>query len=306
MSYNTRLKKSFAGVGKHCAEKIPVFFACRWRIQVARVIVMIPLFFGLGRAGVIAEASGEGAGSEVWVDVKLKGAERLDEIIELKRKVAELEALERKVKAENARLEAERDLLKQELFDAINQVEAQNAHFRRLEQSVAGLLADSKLLKASAREAKLVEAIAGITKSGRDLAVLSVEFCNEADAIVKSLPAGNLEGVRLRLKIDEVRSASRKFSAMSDWSLDARPVKKCRILAVNNNLGFVVLPVGSVHGVFNGLTFYVPGKASGAKPTVLRVFSTRSLVAAAQVADGDIRTLSPGSEAVVDLQQTNK
>ena len=267
---------------------------------------MFPLFFGLGRTEAIAEASGKAAGSEVWVDVRLKGAERLDEIIELKKKVAELEALERKVRTENARLAAERDLLKQELFDAINQVEAQNAHFRRLELSVADVLAAGNSPGASAREAKLVEAIDRIVKSGRDLAVLSVEFCNEADAIVKSLPAGNLEGVRLRLKIDEVRSASRKFSAMSDWSLDAKPVKKCRIAAVNSDLGFVVLPVGSSHGVFNGLVFYVPGKAAGAKPTVLRVFSTRSLVAAAQVADGDIRTLSPGSEAVTDLQQTNK
>ena len=133
-----------------------------------------------------------------------------------------------------------------------------------------------------------------------------MEFCNEADAIVKSLQADNLEGVRLRLKIDEVRSASRKFSTMSNWSLDAVPVDKCRITAVNTDLGFVVLPVGSANGVFNGLTYYVPGKTAGAKPVVLRVFATRSTVAAAQVADGDIRTLSPGSEAVTDLQQTNK
>jgi hypothetical protein len=168
------------------------------------------------------------------------------------------------------------------------------------------MLANGKLPKASVREARLVEAIDRIIKSGRELAILSVEFCNEADAIVKSLPAGNLEGVRLRLKIDEVRSASRKFSAMSDWQLDVKPVEKCRILAVNADLGFVVLPVGFVHGVFNGLNFYVPGKTAGATPVRLTVIATRSLVAAAKVADGDIRTLSPGSEAVTDLQQTNK
>ncbi len=160
--------------------------------------------------------------------------------------------------------------------------------------------------KATAREAKLVEAIAGITKSGQDLAVLSAEFCNEADAIVKSLPAGNLEGVRLRLKIDEVRSASRKFITMSDWKIDAKPVEKCRIAAVKADLDFVVLPVGAAHGVFNGLVFYVPGKTAGAKPVKLRIFAIRSLTAAAQVVDGDIRTLSPGDEAVLDLQQTNK
>ena len=171
---------------------------------------------------------------------------------------------------------------------------------------MTGLLAVGNMSKATAREAKLVEAIAGITKSGQDLAVLSAEFCNEADAIVKSLPAGNLEGVRLRLKIDEVRSASRKFITLSDWKIDAKPVEKCRIAAVEPNLNFVVLPVGASHGVFNGLVFYVPGKTTDAKPIKLRVFATRSLTAAAQVVDGDIRTLSQGDAAVLDLQQTNK
>ena len=126
---------------------------------------------------------------------------------------------------------AERNLLKQELFEAIKQMESQNAVLRRLELSVADLLATGKLSGASAREAILVEAIGGIIKHGQELALLSMEFCNEADAIVKSLPAGNLEGVRLRLKIDEVRSASRKFITMSDWSLDGGPVGRCRILS---------------------------------------------------------------------------
>lgn len=298
-------EKSTAGGGNHQTGKSNNFFRCRWRIGVAVFIFLSPLVGSLGRIAA-AEATGEADAPEVWVDVKVKDAERLDKILKLQKRTAELEALERKLQAENRRLTAERDLLRQELFDAINQVESQNAQFRRLEQSVAGVLAAGDMPGASVREAKLVEAIGRIVKSGRDLAILSAEFCNEADAIVKSLPAGNLEGVRLRLKIDEVRSASRKFSAMSDWQLDARPVEKCRIMAVNADLGFVVLPIGSHHGVFNGLSFFVPGKTAGAKPTVLRVFATRSLVAAAQVVDGDIRALSQGSVAVTDLQQTNK
>lgn len=306
MSYKAYSEKSSDSVGKHCAEKKRFFSAVGGVNRVAAFILMFPLFFSLGRTDVIAGAPGEAGKSEVWVDVKLKGAEKLDEILELKKRVAELESLERKLRVENMRVAAERDLLKQELFDAIKQVESQNADFRRLELSVAGLLAAGRMPGATAREAKLVEAIGLITESGRNLAVLSAEFCNEADAIVKSLPAGNLEGVRLRLKIDEVRSASRKFSAMSDWKVDAKPVEKCRIAAVNTDLGFVVLPVGFIHGVFNGLNFYVPGKTAGDKPVVLRVFTTRSTVAAAQVVDGDLRTLSPGSEAVSDLQQTNK
>ena len=287
MSYKARSEKLIASVGKRWMEKIFTFSVCGRRKRVVEFISLFMLICCLGRAAAV-ETESKVNDSEVWVDVKLKGAERLDEIIELKKRITELEALERKARLEKVRLEAERNLLKQELFDAIKQMETQNARFRQLEQSVAGLLADGNMPKATVREAKLVEAVAGITKSGQDLAVLSAEFCNEADAIVKSLPAGNLEGVRLRLKID------------------AKPVEKCRIAAVNTDLEFVVLPVGAAHGVFNGLVFYVPGKTAGAKPVKLRVFATRSLTAAAQVVDGDIRTLSQGDAAVLDLQQTNK
>ena len=305
MSYKTHSEKLVSGVGRRWKGGEASFSAVSRQKRVVRFIFMFSLFFSLGRVEAV-ETGSNGSGTEVWVDVKLKGAERLDEIIELKKRISELEALERKAKAENARLEAERNLLKQELFDVIKQMETQNAEFRQLEQSVAGLLAVGDMPKAAAREAKLVEAMAGITKSGQDLAVLSAEFCNEADAIVKSLPAGNLEGVRLRLKIDEVRSASRKFITLSDWKIDAKPVEKCRIAAVKPDLNFVVLPVGASHGVFNGLVFYVPGKTVGAKPVSLRVFATRSMTAAAQIVDGDIRTLSQGDAAVLDLQQTNK
>ena len=305
MSYKARSEKLIASVGKRWMDKIFTFSVCGRRKRVVEFISLFMLICCLGRAAAV-ETESKVNDSEVWVDVKLKGAERLDEIIELKKRITELEALERKARLEKVRLEAERNLLKQELFDAIKQMETQNARFRQLEQSVAGLLADGNMPKATVREAKLVEAVAGITKSGQDLAVLSAEFCNEADAIVKSLPAGNLEGVRLRLKIDEVRSASRKFITLSDWKIDAKPVEKCRIAAVNTDLEFVVLPVGAAHGVFNGLVFYVPGKTAGAKPVKLRVFATRSLTAAAQVVDGDIRTLSQGDAAVLDLQQTNK
>ena len=305
MSYKAHSEKLIAGVGKRWMGKIFTFSVCGRQKRVVGFILLFVLFCCLGRVEA-TETESKKNDSEVWVDIKLKGAERLDEIIELKKRISELEALERKVRMEKVRLEAERNLLKQELFDAINQMETQNAEFRQLEQSVAGLLAGGRMSKATAREAKLVEAIAGITKSGQDLAVLSAEFCNEADAIVKSLPAGNLEGVRLRLKIDEVRSASRKFITMSDWKIDAKPVEKCRIAAVKADLDFVVLPVGAAHGVFNGLVFYVPGKTAGAKSVKLRIFAIRSLTAAAQVVDGDIRTLSPGDEAVLDLQQTNK
>ena len=108
------------GVGKHRKMSGKVRFAVRGHGRFAVFILTLLLFTGLGRTAETAKVSGEAPESEVWVDVKVKDAERLDEILELKKKVAQLEALEQSLRNENARLTAERNLLKQELFEAIN------------------------------------------------------------------------------------------------------------------------------------------------------------------------------------------
>ena len=264
------------------------------------VILMISL--GMIQGRLPASAENGTAAPEVQVSVRLKGAEKLDEIIVLREKVAELETLARRRASENARLAAERDLLRQELFDAISQLEKRNADFRRLELSVAGLSAAGTVSGSSAREDRLVEAIGEITKSGRELAVLALEFRDEVDAVLKQLPSGSLEAARLRLKGETLGNASRKFSAMAGWESAKRTADRCRILAVDPVLGVVVLPVGAAHGVFGGLVFHVPGKSPAEPAATLRVVTTRALTAAAVVTGGDIRTLSPGMEAVTDLQ----
>ncbi len=302
MDYNTHGGMDGDGVGKRRVEKKRFFFAGLCEIPMVAVILFVLLLPDRGRVLAAAENGTAAPEPEVRLSVRLKGAEKLDEIIALRERVAELETLERKRASENASLIAERNLLRQELFDAINQLEMRNADFRRLELSVAGLLAAGRVPGAPAREDRLVEAIGEITKSGRELAVLAVEFRDETDAVLKQLPAGSLEAARLRLKGDELLNASRKFSAMAGWELARKTVDRCRILAVNHDLGAVVLPVGAAQGVFNGLIFHVPGKSPAEPAVSLRVVSTRALTAAAVVTDGDIRALSPGAEAVTDLQ----
>lgn len=304
MGYNTHNQYVKTGSANCRERQIRFCFANDRILKICAFILLSMLCLSQGRTEAAAKNSSPAGGSEVWVDVKLKDAERLDEILVLKKKTAELEALERKQANQIAQLTAERNLLRQELFDAINQLEAQNAQFRRLELGVAGVLATGKLPEASPREDRLVEAIDGVTKSGRELAAQTLEFCNVVDAIVKSSKVDSLEKAKLRLKIDELRSASRKFTTLSEWNIAEHPVESCRILAVNQKLGIVVLPIGSVHGVFNGLSLYVPGKSHTTAPVRLRVFSTRPTVSAATVTAGSITTLSQGNEAVTDLQNS--
>lgn len=266
-------------------------------------VVVWMIVLGMIQGRLHAEGPGAAAADpEVRVSVRLKGAERLDEIIALRAKVDELEALLRQRASENAHVAAERDLLRQELFDAIDQLEKRNADFRRLELCVAGLSAAGSDPGARAREDRLVEAIGEITKSGRELAILALEFRDEADAARKLLPAGSLEAARLRLKGEALYAASRKFNTITGWRLSGQKAAHCRILSVDPALGIVVLPAGAVHGVFSGLVFRVPGKSPAEQPVTLRVVSARAVTSAAVVTGGDIRTLSPGMEAVAGLQ----
>ena len=183
MDCNTRIRVDGSGEGKRRAGGKRFFPAGFREIPMAAVILFIGLSPGLGRVLEAAENGAAAPEPEVQLSVRLKGADKLDEIIALRARVAELEALARQRASENAALTAERNLLRQELFDAVNQLEKRNADFRRLELSVAGLLAAGRIPGALAREDQLVEAIGEITKSGRALAVLAVEFRDEADAI---------------------------------------------------------------------------------------------------------------------------
>jgi len=65
---------------------------------------------------------------------------------------------------------------------------------------------------------------------------------------------------------------------------------------VEEDLQIVVLPVGSAHGVFCGLNFFIGKKAS------LRVIAARPYLSAAVVTDGSIRDLAPGMEATTSKE----
>lgn len=302
MDYDTHSGTPAPDGGKRPGEKRVVLFSGSLRIFRKSAVVLL-IFLGMIQGRLHAEEPGtETREPEVRVSVRLKGAEKLDEIIALRSRVAELETLLRQRISENARVTAERDLLRQELFDAINQLEKRNADFRRLELGVAGLSAAGSDSGARAREDRLVEAIGEITKSGRELALLALEFRDEVDAARKHLPAGSLEAARLRLKGEALFAASRRFNTMAGWQLAGGSADRCRILAVEPALGVVVLPVGAAHGVFCGLVLRVPGKSPAEPPVTLKVVSTRAITSAAVVTGGDIRTLSPGMEAAADLQ----
>ena len=78
------------------------------------------------------------------------------------------------------------------------------------------------------------------------------------------------ELVRMRLKRDAVKSEARKFNMLAGREQAADSVQSSRILAVDRDLQAVILPVGSVHGAFNGLIFNVSGKETNRLKTLTK------------------------------------
>ena len=92
-----------------------------------------------------------------------------------------------------------------------------------------------------------------------------------------------------------------KLNTLADLKFRQKPVNRCRILAVNKDLQVVVLPVGSVHGISNGLNYY-----AGKKKVRLRIIMVRPFVSAAVPEQGNIESLASGMEAVTDANNVNK
>ena len=77
-------------------------------------------------------------------------------------------------------------------------------------------------------------------------------------------------------------------------------IEKSRILAVERDLQAVILPVGSVHGAFNGLIFTVSGKETNR----LKVVLTRPFISMAVVLSGSMDEISPGMEVAAEASNT--
>lgn len=201
---------------------------------------------------------------------------------------------------------SELNQLRLELFEATKKIEEQNAQLRRLELGVSGMLASGKVQPPAERLEQLMSLIASLARSGGRLAILSTEFCTEVDPVLKQMPKNDDRTLRLKLKQEELQAESRKFSALARWSPDQGNVKRCRLLAVEPELGLAVLPVGLNQGVTSGLLFHLKGKSPGEQPIKLRVVYARPELAAATVVEGKISDLAPGMEAVTDPRNLNQ
>ena len=265
----------------------------RWQ-KVAGAVILYNLIICGGVSAVASnEFPDDGGFSGVRVRVRPEDAQRQQELDALRREAAEAAKSLARLEQENRSLCEAGQRSQRELIEITNKYQKQNEQYRQLRLVLSGALASGQVRSAGEREEQLLRAMNDTAESGRALALKTVEFCELVEAQTGDQPLGKVKQAEIRLRADELKSESRRFIALTAAEKDEQSLEKCRILAVDRELSVVVLPVGTVHGAFNGLMYYV-----GKDEAALRVVSVRPFVAAAQLVSGNIDAIAPGMEAV--------
>lgn len=250
--------------------------------------------------GTCAYGSGPDGGTSPGVTVTIKptDAHRLRELNRLRGELAAAAERVRRLELENESLRENRADLRAELIEIKEKFNRQNESLRQLRLWLAGVPAEGTVRKTGRREEQLVGVLAELSKSGGELALDAVTFCDLVRALLREVPIGKVRQAEIQLKLDSLARSARRFIALTGPETAAEngadPLRTCRILAVDSELSIVVLSVGSAKGVFTGMIYRV-GKD---RPIQLRVVAVRPYVAAAEVVKGGIGDLAPGMEAV--------
>jgi septal ring factor EnvC (AmiA/AmiB activator) len=283
-----------------CFKKKLIFNEKRWTFSVFVLILYALSFFGVSALKAQDRSADSSQGAKMSVKVKLKDAKQFGQLTDLRKELGKAQQDMATLTGKYRGLQKDHQLLRKELIEITKNFQAQNESYRRLQLSIAATIASSKMEAATFREGQLVKTLNDIFDQSRKLALQSVEFCDIVDSLLKQMPIGKIRQAEINLRADELKKGARKLTTLADLKFEQKPVDRCRILAVNKDLQVVVLPVGSVHGVFIGLNYYI------GKEVQLRIVTVRPFVSAAVPVKGNIERLAPGMEAVTDAKKVNK
>jgi hypothetical protein len=263
-----------------------------WKISLIGVILntLFAIIVNGAPKGTLIKSGGSGSEKGLRAVVTLKDADVRGQLHVLRQELKAARSEKLLLVRDREMLDHKWQQLGKELIEIQKEYRKQNAKLRRIQLSAAAALASGDANAVGKREAQLIYDLRTVCESGRKLADRTSDFCTYVDLLLKKMPLGTVEKAKIRLRMDELRSESRKMSTLSGLEQNRRKVERCRILAVNDRLRIVVLPIGLVHGVANGLILYT-GKNQNCK---LQVITVRPYVSAAEVLEGNINGLSPG------------
>lgn len=273
------------------------FLVADWKKSLIAIILYALLIAGLQAGGLNRQTAEPAAVTvKMTAKVKMKEAATLDQLSLLRLELSQLRQKKLLLERDGKTLAGEKTQLKEKLIDILKRYREQNRDWERLQLSVVATLAKAKVKVVGKREDQLLGKLKSVTANGQAFAMKTIEFCDYVEALLSKMPLGAMEKAKIKLYSDGLRSDAGRLCAISAAVNKAQTVERCRLLEVNDQLQVVVLPVGWVHGVRNGLIFYT-GKNDSCK---LQVIAARPFIAAAIVKEGNIKELAPGMVASVN------
>ncbi len=198
------------------------------------------------------------------------------------------------LEAELTVLKEELSVMRKELADVLKESEKRDAEYARLKASIAASLAEGNRKSYDKSGTEVLKALTEVSEKGEALVTDSAKFCDFIEALLNKEEISDVEKVRAKFRMSKLRSTAEIFYARIQKPRQGKLFKKCRILTVNDKLQVVILNVGSVYGIRNGLLL----KSEKNRAIKLKVIAVRPFISGAIVLEGNIADLAPGQNVL--------
>lgn len=188
-------------------------------------------------------------------------------------------------------LAADKELraLRKELFELLAAQERLIETRDQLQLTAAATLSEGRATVVDRVGSDSLRSAYGVLEAASEMAAEVAEFQLLLDSVLDELPVEKVEAVKLRYRMDELAAKAERLRVLSAApGDDGVPAGKCRVLAVNKDLGVAVIGAGTARGVRPGLVWY---SADGAKA---RVLAARPYISAVAPIAGGLEGLRPG------------
>ena len=186
----------------------------------------------------------------------------------------------------------ELEQLRRENAELKKQLLVERARARDRALFLAAVADEGEFSSPKEREARLLTKLAQLCRDGEKLVVKSKELADEMQRLVREIPLDAVAKARCKFLIDELERVAGSFaSSLDDPAADpAAAFRECRVLAVNRELGIVLVDIGFRQGAFVGLVL----RSGGDRKIEIRLEDVRSGVSASAVLRGELRDVTPG------------
>ena len=212
------------------------------------------------------------------------------------------------VNPESDELAAEVKMLKDELcsvqgelIDVLEKYETLKEREEKLNSQLAVKLLGIEGKDSSDALSGRVSALEVVLRLARKQSTEIVEFCKTLSRKLDALKLSDLEKYKIQVELEQVKnSAERNLTFFNGEWTGRSDSAVYDVLAVNNELGIVVLAGGLNSGIRVGQLYKVSDRV------MLKIVSVRPYVAAGMLLKGKLVDITPGDKAVRVVTQTKK